>query len=95
MFQINKGFDFIQAFDLFYKVHRVFIMKYHNDLKQFMEFVDYYVFGFRDSKVNLTSRMEELNLKLLGANENNNWEGHLDAELDSEVTRMFAAVTTH
>lgn len=92
LLKVPKGFDFIQTVDLFCKIHRVFLLNFHSDLRQVMNFLEYFVFGFRDFKVILSSRMEELNSKLFGVNNNNN-NNQEDAELISEVENMFAAMT--
>lgn len=92
LFKVPKGFDFIQTVDLSCKIHHVFLLNFHSDLRQVMNFLEYFVFGFRDFKVILSSRMEELNSKLFGVNNNNN-NNQEDAELNSEVENMFAAMT--
>lgn len=66
--KVPKDFDFLQTMDLFYKIHRVFIVQFHADLKQFLAVFDQCVFGLGDRAINLTSMAKELKVKLFAQN---------------------------
>lgn len=63
--QVPKDFGFLETMDLFYKVHRVFNLNFHTDLKQFLSFFSQCVYGLQDENITLSSRAQELKILLL------------------------------
>lgn len=44
IFKAPEKFNFVDAVDLLYKVHKVFDLEFHTNSKHFMNFLDYYVY---------------------------------------------------
>lgn len=53
-FQVPTDFDFVAVFDLFFKLHHVFNLHYHPNFKNFMIFIEHYIFGIDASVVSAT-----------------------------------------
>lgn len=73
--------------DLFFKVHRVFNLKYHADLKQMLDFFGRCVYGLPEEGVTFSSRAQELKM-LLFSDVNSNHE--LGAEAMDRIERQMA-----
>lgn len=52
-------FSFIETFDLFYKIHRIFNLEYHKDIKTMMIYFGHFIYGFRNDEA-ITSEMHKI-----------------------------------
>lgn len=57
-------FTFLQVFDCFFKVHKVFHIHYHPQIKNLMSFIDYYIFKNSEGDANVTTKMREVAKKI-------------------------------
>lgn len=58
-------YNFIQVIDLFFKVHKLFGQEFNTTIKPMMTFLEYYVYGMRESSHYLTPKIREAASKLL------------------------------
>lgn len=55
-FKVPKNYSFVQAVDLFYKVHKLFHIPFHNHFQQTMAFLGAYVYENADDERFLTAK---------------------------------------
>lgn len=51
LFQVPTDFDFVAVMDLFFKLHHVFNLHYHPNLKNFMIFIEHFIYDIDVSPV--------------------------------------------
>lgn len=54
--QVPIGFSFIDALDMYYKVHKVFQLPFHKHLTQVMAFIGAFIFNSSEDKSLLTPK---------------------------------------
>lgn len=53
----------MEVFDLFFKVHKIFNLDFHPDIKPMMLFVEKYIFKMNHNQSQLTARTRDIALK--------------------------------
>lgn len=62
--KVPKGFSFLGVMDLFFKVHKVFNVEYHNSIKSMMLFIGHTIYKTNDSLKSLPPAVLENAIKL-------------------------------
>lgn len=55
-----EGFDIGQTFDMFFKLHKVFNLNFEPNIKNAMNFVQHFIYGFKERGIKMTTRMEDV-----------------------------------
>lgn len=58
------GFGILETFDLFYKIHKVFNLKFEVNLKNMFCFIQNHIYKQTDKELKPTNRMTEIFSKL-------------------------------
>lgn len=58
--KVPEEFDFVETFDLFFKVHKVFNQVFEPDLAVMMGFIQNIIYKMNEIGVNPTNRMKEV-----------------------------------
>lgn len=63
--QVPSDFNFLKAFDMFFKCHKVFHIEYSPSFVRLMHFIDYFIFETKNNKeIDLTITMRKIAEKL-------------------------------
>lgn len=54
------GFNAIQTFDIFFKLHKVFNLNFDRNIANALNFVQHYLYNFDEQGVKMTPRMEDV-----------------------------------
>lgn len=60
-----QGFDIGLTFDVFFKLHKIFNLNFEPNIKNAMNFVQHFVYGFKERGVKMTTRMEDVHNRVL------------------------------
>lgn len=63
--KVPKDFTFVQVFDMFYKIHKIFNLSFNKKIKPMLSLVDHYIFKFPPLTGNAIDRVIELVSKKL------------------------------
>lgn len=64
IFQVPDNFTGAQVFDWFFKVHKIFNLRFDPNLNPMMGFVQKFIYGIKSKSFKATNRMNELNNSL-------------------------------
>lgn len=59
---IPRGWNFVDVFDLFFKVHFVFDVQYNSNLRTFLRFFERFAYSHNSTKI--TNRIQEISTQL-------------------------------
>lgn len=45
-FKVPIEFNFVQVVDMYFKIHKVFNVEFHNKIKPVLTLINYFIFGF-------------------------------------------------
>lgn len=62
--QVPSDFGFLQTFDMFFKCHKVFNLKYNPSIAKLMHFIDHFMFGAKENEEDVTVTMKKVAEKL-------------------------------
>lgn len=55
-FKVPKEFNFVEALDLYYKIHKVFQIPFHKHLQQVMGFIGAFVYQMNEDEALLSAK---------------------------------------
>lgn len=55
-----ESFDFVDTFDLFFKVHKIFNQSFESHVMNMMKFIQHAIFEMSERGLNPTNRMKEI-----------------------------------
>lgn len=61
-FKVPEEFNFIETIDLFFKIHKIFNLKFHSNIKQLMTFLEKFVYEISVDENLITGMMRALAL---------------------------------
>lgn len=62
-------YSFIEAVDLFIKIHKVFQLKYDPKIRNIMYFFEYFVYGIQEAKKLIPKKYQDIGLSIFGISE--------------------------
>lgn len=60
--KVPEAFDFIGVVDLFFKIHKIFQLKFHDYLKTAMQFLERFIYEISIDDAFITDKMRDLAL---------------------------------
>lgn len=63
--QLKRGCDFVSVLDVYYKVHKIFGLKFPDESNQLLAFMDHYIYLDRDAKCMPSTSTIRMAAKLL------------------------------
>lgn len=65
LFKVPITFDFVQVVDMFFKMHKVFFIKFNEKIKPMMTLIDHFIFKFPPASSNsITALIQNASIKL-------------------------------